>query len=571
MNRLFSDHKKRRVIDLDGGWLFIKDEQDEGREKGWCSRLPDGACRVTVPSLWNNELGMLNYEGACWYEKRFYTEGGTLRFVFESVMTAAEVWLDGGYLGSHYGGFTEVDMIAEGVCQGEHTLVLRVDNSFDESSIPQRVCDWFNYGGIARSVSVEELSGVAVLSCRLIYELADDLGSAKCRCRMELYNADDKDANAPIVAKVGDTDIFKGVIAVKSRGRVEITTPSAVVPSPVLWDVGAPKLYTLEVKTPSDDLIDRVGFRRIEVKDGEILLNGKPVTFRGVNRHEEHPDWGFAFPAKLMKRDLDLIEEMNCNSIRGSHYPNSRIFLDMLDERGVMFWSEIPIWGVGFGEKALSSPKVVERGLEMHREMTKQYYNHPSIVIYGMHNEIRTELPCAYEMSQKYAELLRAEGGNRLITHASSHPFEDSSMEFDDVICINAYKGWYGGRLSDWDTFVEKFDDHRGQMGLSDKPVIMSEFGAAALSGYHSHFDTVRWSEEYQSELLEYAINLFDRTDYMRGTFVWQFCNIRTSPSMDINRARYFNNKGIVDEYRNPKAAYFKVREIYGKIKKRTQ
>ena len=91
----------------------------------------------------------------------------------------------------------------------------------------------------------------------------------------------------------------------------------------------------------------------------------------------------------------------------------------------------------------------------------------------------------------------------------------------------------------------------------------MSEFGAAALAGFHSHFDTVRWSEEYQSDLIEYCLELFHKTDYMRGTYVWQFCNIRTSPSMDINRVRYFNNKGVLDEHRNPKAAYFKIKELY--------
>ena len=144
-------------------------------------------------------------------------------------------------------------------------------------------------------------------------------------------------------------------------------------------------------------------------------------------------------------------------------------------------------------------------------------------------------------------------------------------MEFDDIVCINLYHGWYnyGGyprTMYAWEKFVEDLRERLVSQGWSDKPVIMSEFGAAALAGFHSHFDTVRWSEEYQRDLLEYTLNLFHNTDYMRGTYIWQFANIRTSPDMDINRVRYFNNKGIVDEYRNPKAAYFKVKELYGKF-----
>ena len=110
---------------------------------------------------------------------------------------------------------------------------------------------------------------------------------------------------------------------------------------------------------------------------------------------------------------------------------------------------------------------------------------------------------------------------------------------------------------------IEEFRARRLEKGWEGKPVIMSEFGAAALSGFHSHFDTVRWSEEYQRDLLEYTLELFHKTDYIKGTYIWQFCNIRTSHAMDINRVRYFNNKGVLDEYRNPKSSYFKIKELY--------
>jgi beta-glucuronidase len=199
--------------------------------------------------------------------------------------------------------------------------------------------------------------------------------------------------------------------------------------------------------------------------------------------------------------------------------------------------------------------------------MVKYYYNHPSIVIWGMHNEIYTIYPCTYDISKLYGTFLRENGGNRLITHAAMFPFEDSSMEFDDIICINHYKGWYnggnGGSMKDWTKMLDDFRNHREKLGMSHKPVIISEFGGGALAGFHSPFDSVLWSEEYQSDLLEYCIELFHQDPMIAGFYVWQFANIRTSPDMDINRVRTFNNKGILDEYRNPKAAYFTIKKLY--------
>ena len=191
-----------------------------------------------------------------------------------------------------------------------------------------------------------------------------------------------------------------------------------------------------------------------------------------------------------------------------------------------------------------------------------------------MHNEVY-QYPCVYEISRKYHELLRANGGNRLITHASMFPNDDPSLEFDDIICINHYKGWYGGGnggyLNDWKNMIDEFRACREKRGMADKPVIFSEFGAAALAGFHSHFDSVKWSEEYQAQLLKYCLTLFHDDPMIQGFYVWQFANIRTYAEMDLNRVRCFNNKGIVDEYRNPKSAFFAVRELYHKFKSEEQ
>ena len=571
MNRLFKEHETRKTFDLNGNWKFKLDRDNVGESQGWQNGLTD--CEtVIVPSNWNNELRLLNYEGCAWYEKKFSTAGGTLRFEFGSVMTKADIWLDGNHIGEHYGAFTQFEIIVNEVKEGEHTLIVRADSTFDEHSFPQRYVDWFNYGGIARDVSFDELCGITILTNHIVYELSEDLKSAKVSAKLDLYNANKDNCTSNVSVTVGENTIFNEEITLAGYEAKTVVTPFVTLDSIELWDTKSPKLYAVVAKTDTDDLIDRVGFRKIEVKDKNILLNGKSIELLGVNRHEEHPDWGFAFPAKLMKKDIDLILEMNCNTIRGSHYPNSKIFVDMLDEKGILFWSEIPMWGCGFSEKSLNDQVVVNRGLTMHKEMTRFYYNHPSIIIWGMHNEVWT-WDRTYEVTKLYNAHLRENGGNRLITHATLNPLGDPSIEFDDIVCVNMYHGWYeyGGypkTMKAWETLIEQLKERLESQGWSDKPVIMSEFGAAALAGFHSHFDTVRWSEEYQRDLLEYTLELFHRTDYIRGTYIWQFCNIRTSPEMNINRVRYFNNKGILDEYRNPKAAYFKVKELYGKFAK---
>ena len=575
MKRLFDEHQVRSVCDLGGAWKFAIDPQDVGVREGWSVRLPQGET-VSVPTLWNNEIGLLDYMGVAWYERKFYTDGGTLRFVFESVMTAADVWLDGDKLGSHYGGFTAFDFIVCNVKAGEHTLTVRADSRFDAQSIPQKRVDWYNYGGIARDVWVEALDGICVLNQHFGYTLSDDMTAASVHAELVLYNADAEEKTSAVSVILGEETIYDGRVTLAAGEEMKLTTPDVEVKDIGLWSCETPNLYTITAKTDSDDLCDRVGFRKIEVKDQKILLNGKRIELRGINRHEDYPGFGFAFPKNLMKRDLDIVFDLGCNTLRGSHYPNSKYFVDLLDERGMLFWSEIPIWGVGFSAEAIGDPVVVARGLEMHREMIRDYYNHPCIIIWGMHNEIKSETQNAYEMTKCYHAFLRENGGNRLITHASNHALNDICFEFSDIISLNMYYGWYDqttiGNAPDWEGFLENFRAHRESLGLSHVPVIMSEFGAGALYGYRNGFDTVFWSEEYQMEILKHSLKLFHDDPMIEGFYIWQFANIRTSAGLAWrDRARCFNNKGILDEYRNPKLSYSEVKKLYKQFAKENQ
>ena len=291
-------------------------------------------------------MGLLDYEGAAWYERSFYSDGGTLRFCFGAVMTYAEVWLDGVKLGSHYGGFCAFEFIARGVIPGMHTLTVMVDNSFDADSIPQKGVDWYHYGGIIRSVTVEALEGISILSNRFEYTLSENMKTADVRVALELYNASDKAVSDTVFASVAGVR-FDEKIQLNPGESKEIFTKSLEINGFELWSPKSPTLYDLEITTSTDDLFDKVGFRKVEVNEKGVLINGALTEIMGVNRHEEHPYFGFAFPPALMERDIDIAVNMGCNSLRGFHYPNDPLFVDMLDVRGILFWSEIPIWRGG--------------------------------------------------------------------------------------------------------------------------------------------------------------------------------------------------------------------------------
>ena len=186
-----------------------------------------------------------------------------------------------------------------------------------------------------------------------------------------------------------------------------------------------------------------------------------------------------------------------------------------------------------------------------------------------MHNEIPTESENAYNISKLFYSFLKENGGNRIVTYATYKPMEDICFEFCDIICLNQYYGWYYGDNDSWPEFLKEFKAHRNSLGFEHKPVIISEFGCAALYGDHT-FTNIRWTEEYQTEMLTKAINAFHNEPMVGGFYIWQYADMRTCWEAGMTRARGFNNKGIVNEHRKPKDAYFAVQKTLKTFKEPT-
>jgi beta-glucuronidase len=149
------------------------------------------------------------------------------------------------------------------------------------------------------------------------------------------------------------------------------------------------------------------------------------------------------------------------------------------------------------------------------------------------------------------------------VTYASDKINRDVCFDLCDIVCINRYEGWYYGNRSSWkEGSLSTIREQLGKLNVEGKPIIVSEFGAAAIYGHHT-FDDLKWTEEYQADMLKQALRLFKDDPMVAGCYIWQFCDIRTAPENSLPRARHYNNKGILNEYRRPKIAYFAVRDVY--------
>ncbi|WP_037288321.1 glycoside hydrolase family 2 protein [Saccharibacillus sacchari] len=564
MIRTFQQHRLRKSQLLDGLWDFVFDKENIGQAEGWQNNFPSEHDQMPVPACWNNELGKFDYEGVAWYRTRVTLDDSThLRLLFHAVMGHADVYWNGEHLGYHYGGFTPFDFTLPNVPAGVHELVIRTDNTLTTNTLPYHIVDWFHYGGIIRPVEIQHLPDVWIESLRLNYTLTGE-SSADVQVRLKLRSLCDTPLEVPI-SLYRDDEIFQNENAyLEAKGSTEIVAEQTWSDLS-RWETDNPTLYMIRAVAGDDDRTDRIGFRTVETRDKKILLNGKEIYLQGVNRHEEHPEWGFAFPNKLMTKELDIITQMGCNTVRGSHYPQSEYWLDLLDEKGVLFWSEIPIWGAAFPASATDDPLFVERAQIMMDEMIERDFHHPSILFWSVHNEIDTRSQQAYDLSIKMTHLVRSKDPSRLVAFATMHPMNDICLGLFDVIGINYYGGWYFGHV-EFDEMLEAFHKRCDEYGAADTPVLMTEFGGAGIQG-DSGWEPRLFSEDYQAELLSKSLKLFRSDVKISGTYVWQFADTRGQLQSHLphfrDRARSFNNKGLVNEYRKPKLAYRIVKAIY--------
>lgn len=569
-SRLFRTTTVRKQIDLGGWWDFLTDPEDIGEARRYWKDFPPPETKQWVPGTWNALAAYWHYLGPAWYRCEFETaEDGNLRLRFGGVFYQSKVWLDGRELGEHEGGYLPFTFCVPNLSKGPHTLVLRVDNRLGDATLPKRNVDWFPYGGIHRPVYAEMVPPVYVERFHVVPELLS-AQEARLKVRAELRNLGPQDQTVTLAFSVDGEKLSSG------RHRAPLGAAAiefeAKLANPRLWSPAHPNLYSsrLSLNGNTDDQVARFGVREIQVAGPSILLNGERIKLMGVNRHEDHPEWGSASPPHLLRQDVEIIVRLGANAVR-AHYPLPEIFLDLCDQHGLLFLSEVPAWQ--YSPQQLQSAEVREKILNQFEEMVARDRNHPSVLIWSLGNEW-PDPDQSYDAIRGILQRARAADTTRLTTLVTGGPRVRRVHGLVDVICVNwARYQWY-------DPFTT-LDEMAGNKSVAElaliherypgKPVILTEFGGSeAQSGWHN-WGNAKWSEEFQARNVEdSAVHSLDE-DWISGGCVWQFSDSRSTPERFLaGRLRGWNGKGVLDAYRSPKLAFYQLQRVFREPPTRT-
>jgi beta-glucuronidase len=558
MIRLFETHKVREKIELEGIWDFSPIKDNEINVQTYKYRLP-------VPGCWEMHPELLTYRGKGVYRKNITIKQKTsLRFEFKGVSHTADVYFDNNKIAHHYNAYTPFSAIVPEVEQGKHELTVLVDNSFSEASALHIPNDYYTYGGLIRPVVMQMVEEVFLERVEFTPFFKENNWSADIKIFIE--NISPKNCICILKGNIGNYTFDMGVYEIPASQKFEI---SKTVPFPDVkaWSESSPNLYLLEIQLfgkdsliPSDDYIDRVGFRTVTIENEKIRVNGKEIFLKGFNRHEDHPSVGASFPLQLMMQDLDIMQDMGANTVRTSHYPNDERFLDLCDERGLYVWEENHARGLDL--KKMQNPNFVKQCEDCNREMVQYHYNHPSIITWGILNECASETEEGRLLYKQQFEQIRGLDKSRPLTFASNKWVTDLCLDLVDIVSYNTYPGWY------WDTSpiddYHKLVNYKNAHGGKNKPLIISEFGGDGIYGYRDE-GLSKGSEEKQADIIGAVLDVFMGKPDVSGVIIWQFCDCRISQENGwaLNRACSRNNKGIVDRFRRPKLAAKEVKKHF--------
>ena len=534
----------RRRLVLDGVWDF----QWFGEEK------PEFPMEFTdvasVPGCFDVTEPLCGKRGYAAYRKQVCV-GGPVKLSIDGLGIRADVYWDERLIGTcEYAYMPEAFFFDAGE-QTNHALTVVIDNRYNDQFDP--FFDFYGYGGIYGSVCVEPLPPKAVTQLLVATENVQT-GLISIR------------------AKAAEGYSGKAWLSFDTGGETECTfTDGAMwcevnVPNFQLWTLEHPYLHTLTLRTETDEVTQDFGIRLLTTQGRKILLNGNPIKLVGYNRHESFPSLGAAVPVSMMISDLKLLKEQGCNFVRGSHYPQRRTFLELCDKMGILVWEETLGWGIN--PPKLHDPDYVKTQREQVKKMTEVSFNHPCIVIRGFLNENASDLPETRPVIQALYEEIRSIDRHCLISYSSNRYQKDVCTDLVDVVSMNPYPGWYDSTYDTISTIdrirpvLEKLSEDMPQ----DKPFLITEIGAEAIYGFRDPLKT-RWSEEYQAELLVEACKFALESKDCAGISMWHFSDTRSYVNGEgiYGRARGFNNKGALDEYRRPKLAWYALKDLLNK------
>lgn len=569
---LLQNMEGRERTTLDGLWQIIVDPlengyynhrylpKDDGYFKNAKMKTPsslveydfDTDAELMVPGDWNTQMEKLYYyEGTVWYKKSFdfAARPDQLTYVyFGAVNYEARVYLNGELLGSHIGGYTPFQFEVTGkLKEKDNFLVVKVDNKRKREAVPTVNTDWWNYGGITRSVDLVHVpkQHISDYVIRLSKEKANTITGWVLLAG----------SKAGEVVTLSIPELKQSVKAkVDGAGQASFQFSA----KPELWSPKNPKLYQVTISTASDRVEDEIGFRTIATEGSKILFNGEPIFLKGISIHEEAPfKTGRVTSVEEDKILLSWAKELGCNFVRLAHYPHNEAMVREAEKMGLMVWSEIPVyWTILY-----DNPETYQNAEQQLTTMISRDKNRAAVVLWSIANETPVS-ESRNQFLKNLATRARALDDSRLITAAldtqsgkeGEKIIDDPLGEIVDVIGINSYCGWYSGEASSCPDIVWK--NHY------DKPMIMSEVGGGALQGYHGDANE-RWTEEFQVEVYKNNIEMMRKIDFLAGASPWILMDFRSARRHLTRIQKDFNRKGLISEQGVRKAAFYILQAYY--------
>ena len=581
----------RPATSLNGEWATIVDPYFAGlysfhheiRKDGWfLNRKPQPgdafpteydyskAPKLKVPGDWNTQRDSLfYYEGPIWYQRDFTYQPKPHTRTFLHIGAAnyrSWFWVNGQEVCEHEGGYTSFNCdVTAAIHPGDNFVVAAVDNTRHEDNVPTLETDWWNYGGLTRTVSLIDVPDTFIDQYDVHLSRAPEttllphgndfglIGSIRLEHIDAWVHLEGGQVGNKVQIEIPELkSTGNGVLSADGRAQIHLVASNLD-----RWSPENPKLYKVKITAGQDSIEDLIGFRTIETRGTEILLNGKPVFLRGVAIHAEAPyRTGRAYSDKDAETLLGWAKELGCNYVRLDHYPHDESMLRAADRMGLMVWSENPVyWAIQW-----SNPAVLAKATQQLDEEIGTSRNHAAIIIWSMANEtplndartqfISTLAARARELDPtrliSAALLVRAEGNTKVV--------DDPLGKALDVIGANEYIGWYEKHPETLDITQWRID--------YQKPMIMSEFGADAKAGLHGK-DTDRWTEEYQASVYRHQLPMLNRIPQLRGTSPWVLMDFRSPNRPLVGIQDEFNRKGLISDQGEKKQAFFIMQKAY--------
>lgn len=533
----------RQIVNLNTKWAFSKEAT--------CvpETMPECWYWVNIPHTWNaidgQDGGNDLYRGTAFYarelEKSELPEADQYYLELCGANSSASVYVNNKKMGSHDGGYSTWRVNITDALEAKNLIVIEVDNSVNDTVYPQHA-DFTFYGGLYRNVNILAVSdshfdldyfggpGIQVtpeISGTSANVTVEVFVTNKKEYQQILYTL--KDASGSVVAEAKSTDT-KAVFTLENVH---------------LWHGKKnPYLYTaeavlLENKTTLDNVSTHFGCRTFKIDpENGFILNGEEYPLRGVSRHQDRWGIGNALLPEHQVEDMELICELGATTIRLAHYQHDQYFYDLCDERGMVVWAEIPYISTHL-------PKGCENTISQMKELVVQNYNHPSIVVWGLSNEITMGGESDEDLLENHHilnDIVHEMDKTRLTTIAclSSCSMDDPYIQIPDVVSYNHYFGWYGGNTSMNGPWFDKFHEKHPNI-----PIGCSEYGCEALNWHNSNPDQGDYTEEYQAYYHEELIKQLYTRKYLWATHVWNMFDFGAD-SRNEGGENGQNHKGLV-------------------------